>query len=160
MLVQGRPEVAETLVSADKDGVIRLIPGDARFEGEEIRVQAMATQANIGFWTNPKDFRLMEFAEPSNDGKYLVQIEAAAPCRGFGAADPRHRKTRLFRFRKPKVTNAFQSTKVGEVYLSKGAKITLTLRPVVDGWHPVNVRKVELIPAAVRKKVRGLSATA
>jgi hypothetical protein len=41
---------------------------------------------------------------------------------------------------------SFQSTKVGEVALEKGAKITLTLRPVVDGWNPVNVRKVELVP--------------
>lgn len=40
----------------------------------------------------------------------------------------------------------YQQVKVGEVNLPKGEKVKLTLRPVVDGWHPVNVRKVELLP--------------
>jgi hypothetical protein len=35
---------------------------------------------------------------------------------------------------------------VGEVNLSKNDRLTLTLKPVADGWRPINVRKVELVP--------------
>jgi len=143
MVIQGKPEVAETLVSADKDGVIRLLPGDARFEGE-VKAEEHGGVSNIGFWTNPKDAVSWNL-RAENDGKYLVQIESSAPSegsvllvQGIGKLACSVPKTGDY--------SKFQSTKVGEVTLSKGAKITLTLRPVVDGWHPVNVRKVELLP--------------
>ena len=80
MLVKGKPEVAETLVSADKDGVIRLLPDDARFEGE-VKAEDKGGKSNIGFWTNPKDSVSWDF-RADHDGKYLVQIEAAAPDAG------------------------------------------------------------------------------
>ena len=35
---------------------------------------------------------------------------------------------------------------LGEVSLAKGQAVKLSLRPVADGWQPVNVRKVELKP--------------
>jgi alpha-L-fucosidase len=144
LLVQGRPEVAETLVSADKDGVIRLLPGDARFEGEEVKAEDHGGVANIGYWTNAKDSVSWNL-RAENDGKYLVQIEASAPSEGSVLLIQGIGK---LAYSVPKTGNyeSFQSTKVGEVALSKGTKITLTLRPVVDGWRPVNVRKVELIP--------------
>jgi hypothetical protein len=37
-------------------------------------------------------------------------------------------------------------TRIGEVSLTKETKSILTLRPVADGWKPVNICKVELIP--------------
>jgi alpha-L-fucosidase len=144
LLVQGKPEVAEMLMSEDKDGVIRLLPGDARFEGKDVRVQGQGDDANIGFWTNSKDSVSWQICAYS-DGKYLVQVEAAAPAEGSvlliqGVGKLAYPVPQTANY------NTFQATKVGEVTLTKGTKVTLTLRPVVDGWQPVNVRKVELIP--------------
>jgi len=144
LLVKGKPEIAEPLVVADKDGVIRLLPGDARFDGEQIRVQGEGEQTNIGYWTNPKDSISWDL-RAEHDGKYLIQIEAAAPdegsvllIQGIGKLACPVPKTADY--------NTFQSTKVGEVSLPKGTKISITLRPVADAWHPVNIRKVELLP--------------
>jgi alpha-L-fucosidase len=144
MLVQGKPEIAETLVSADKDGVIRLLPVDARIEGQNLKIEDQEGVANIGFWTNPNDSVSWNL-RAENDGKYQVLIEAATPSEGSVLLVQGVGKL-AYSVPKTESYQAFQSTKVGEVALERGAKVTLTLRPVVDGWHPVNVRKVELVP--------------
>jgi alpha-L-fucosidase len=144
MVVQGKPEIAETLVSADKDGVIRLLPGDARIEGQNLKTEDQEGVANLGFWTNPNDSVSWNL-RAETDGKYQVQIEAATPSEGSVLLIQGIGKL-AYSVPKTEGYQTFQSTKVGEVDLRKGEKITLTLRPVVDGWHPVNVRKVELVP--------------
>jgi hypothetical protein len=144
MVVQGKPEVAESLVCADQDGWIRLLPGDAHCEGEAVKAQGDGDQANIGFWTNPKDSVSWDL-RADHDGKFLIQVEAATLEEGSVLLIQGIGK---LAYPVPKTANfdSFQVTKVGEVTLTKGTKVTLTLRPVVDGWQPVNVRKVELIP--------------
>jgi alpha-L-fucosidase len=144
VLVQGKPEIAETLVCADKDGVIRLLPGDARIEGQTLKTEDQKGVANLGFWTNPNDSVSWNL-RAENDGKYQVVIEAATPAEGSVLLIQGVGKL-AYSVPKTDGYQSFQSTKVGEVALEKGAKITLTLRPVVDGWNPVNVRKVELVP--------------
>ena len=42
--------------------------------------------------------------------------------------------------------DTFQSVKVGEVPLNKGAEVTLRMLPVADAWHPVNTRQIKLAP--------------
>ena len=144
LVIQGKPEVVDLPVTADHDGVIRLLPGDARCEGEAVKVQTQGNESNIGFWTQPKDSVTWNL-QADNDGKYLVQVEAAAAADGSVLLIQGLAK---LAYSVPKTAgyDAYQLTKVGEVTLTKGTRIALTLRPVVDGWHPVNVRKVELIP--------------
>lgn len=144
LIVQGKPEVVDLPVTSDKDGVIRLLPGDARCVGEAVKVQTQDGGSNIGFWTQPKDSVTWNLRADS-DGKYLVQVEAAATADGSVLLIQGLAK---LAYPVPKTTgyDDYQLTKVGEVTLTKGTLIALTLRPVVDGWHPVNVRKVELIP--------------
>jgi len=144
LLVKGHPEVTEPVITADKDGVILLRPDDAHFEGDQVRVQGESDQTHIGCWTNPKDSVSWDL-RTEHAGKYLIQIDAAVPdegsvllLQGIGKLACPIPKTADY--------NTFLSTKVGEVTLPKGTKITLTLRPVADAWHPVNIRKVELLP--------------
>ena len=108
--------------------------------------------ANIGFWTNPKDSVSWNL-RADNDGKYSIQIEAAAPAEGSVLMIQGVGKL-AYSVPKTDSYESFQSTKVGEVTLKKGDKDHLTLRPVVDGWHPVNVRKVELDSAALSREER------
>jgi len=143
VLIQGPADVAETPILPDKEGSIRLLPEDALCEGE-VKAEGHGEKSNIGFWINPKD-SVSWSLRAGQDGKYDVQVEASAPddgsvllIQGIGKLAYSIPKTGAF--------ETYQSTKVGEVSLTKGARITLTLRPVADGWHPVNVRKVELIP--------------
>ena len=144
MIVQGKPEVADLPVTPDAEGLIRLLPGDATVEGESIKVQNPGKFANIGFWNQPKDCVSWKLRAES-DGKYLVQVEAAVPTEGSVLLIQGVGK---LAYPVPKTAGygQFQWTKVGEVTLTKGTTLVLTLRPVADGWHPVNVRTVELIP--------------
>ena len=144
LLIKGKPEIAEPVVEPDKDGTIRLLPGVAHFEGDQVKVQGEGNESNIGYWTNPKDSISWDL-QTSHGGKYLIQIDAAAPDEGSVLLVQGVGKLAC---PIPKTTdyNTFQATKVGEVTLPQGTKITLTLRPVADAWHPVNVRKVELLP--------------
>jgi alpha-L-fucosidase len=144
LLIQGKPEITESPVSPDPDGVIRLLPGDAHFEGEAIKIEEREGQANIGLWTHPGDSVSWNF-RVDHDGRYLVRIESASGAegavllvQGIGKMALSVPKTADF--------NTYQTSPVGEVVLSKGTAVKLTLLPVVDGWHPTNLRKVELIP--------------
>jgi alpha-L-fucosidase len=144
LYIQGKPKVEETPIIPDKDGVIRLLPGDADFNGKEVKAQGHGGTSNIGFWTNPTDSVSWNLCAAS-DGKYQIQIEASAPV--AGSVLQIHGIGKLaYSIPKTEDYNTYQSTKVGEITLSKDTKVSLTLCPVVDGWHPVNVRKVELIP--------------
>ncbi len=143
LLVTGQPEVADARVSADPDGIIRLVPGDARLEGQ-LKAENKLGQPNIGHWTNPKDSVSWDL-RADLDGKYMVQIESAAI--DSGSVLRVHGVGKLaFAVPKTGAYDTFQTTKVGEITLKKGISSTLTLLPVADGWHPVNVRKVELVP--------------
>lgn len=144
LVVAGPVKVADAQITEASDGVIRLLASDARLEGADVRIQGSGDDSNIGFWTNPKDVVSWQICA-NNDGKYLVQIEAAAPNAGSVLLIQGVGK---LAYAVPNTTNfaTFLTTKVGEITLTKGAKVTLTLRPVADAWQPVNVRKVELIP--------------
>jgi len=144
LVIQGKPEVVDRPVTADHDGVIRLLPGDARCVGEAVNVQIHGNESSIGFWTQPKDSVSWDLRAES-DGKYLLQVEASATADGSVLMIQGLAK---LAYSVPKTAgyDAYQLTTVGEVTLTKGTRIALTLRPVADGWHPVKVRKVELIP--------------
>ncbi len=144
LLIQGKPDVAEYAVTADPDGTIRLLPGDAKLEGSEIKTQQHHGAADIGYWTNPKD-AVSWSLQAGHDGKFLVQVEASAPDEGSVLLVQGVGKL-AYSVPKTGAYETYQTTKVGEISLTKGAPVSLTLRPVVDGWRPVNVRKVELIP--------------
>lgn len=144
MVIQGAPRVSDPLVLPDSDGTIRLFPAYARYHGSDLQTESRNGMDNIGYWTNPENTVSWNLQVPA-DGRYQLVIDAAAPSegavlmvKGVGKLAYAVPKTGDF--------NAFQSTKVGETALTKDSTITLTLHPVADGWNPVNVRKVELIP--------------
>lgn len=144
MVIEGAPQVSGPLIGADADGAIRLLPSDARFNGHELQTETRNGMENIGFWTHPENTASWDLQVPA-DGRYRIVIEASAVAEGSvlmvqGVGKLAYAVPNTGDF------DAFQSTKVGETSLSKDAPVTLTLRPVADGWHAVNVRKVELIP--------------
>jgi len=143
VVIEGSPVVVETPITPDKDGVIQLLPTDARFEGE-VKSEEHHGQANIGYWTNAKDTVSWK-VRTDHEGKYLVRIEAAALAEGSvlqiqGAGKLAYSVPCTGSY------DSFKTTKVGEVSLQKDAEFELSLKPVADGWKPVNVRKVELVP--------------
>ena len=143
LLVQGKPEVGATIMPGE-DGVITLLADDARLEGTQIRTEQKDKLTNLGFWTDPGDSVSWDLCA-DRDGKYAIRIETAAPAAG---AVLKVQGVGNLAYSVPKTANygTYQTGRVGDVNLTKGAKVTLTLRPVAEGWHPVNCRKVVLVP--------------
>ena len=144
IVIQGKPQISDPAVLVSPDGIIRLLPTEASLEGSTIRTQHQNTTSNIGFWNDPKESVSWNLIAP-NDGKYTIQIEASTlddgavlQILGIGKLACSVPKTGKY--------ETYQTTRVGEVSLTKDTKSTLTLRPVADGWKPVNIRKVELVP--------------
>jgi len=144
VVITGKPAVEDPVVSPEPDGVIRLLPREARLEGDNLKTEEQDKVTNICQWTNSKDSVSWNLCA-DHDGKYAVQVEAAAQAAG---AVLQVQGIGKLAYSVPKTANyqTYETTKVGEITLAKGVKVTLTLRPVADGWTPVNVRKVELIP--------------
>ena len=145
LVIAGKPEVAELPVLPNKDGVITLLPFDAAFHGDAIKSEQKGhAPANIGYWTNPSDTVTWDL-QADRDGRFSLQVEAASEAAGSvikitGIGD--------LAFPAPNTGDyaKYQTVRVGTVTLAKGAKLTLKLQPVADGWHPVNIRKIVLSP--------------
>ncbi len=144
LIISGKPVVHELPVSADPDGVIRLLPADATLHGEAIQVEEHQGATHIRFWTHPGDTVSWKL-RVDHKGKYLVRIESAAAEAGAVLLVQGIGKMAFCVPKTPDLTS-YQTSTVGEVALEKGATFVLTLKPVVDAWRPLNIRRIELIP--------------
>lgn len=144
LTIEGAPKIGAVVVCPGQDGTIRLLADDARYVGEKVKAEKGQNGSNIGYWTNPKDFVSWDL-RAAKDGKYSVQIEASDTS---GSSVLMIQDVGNLSFSLPKTANhqTYQLSKVGEVTLKKNVVSTLTLRPAVNGWQPVNVRKIELAP--------------
>ncbi len=144
VLIQGKPEVASVAVVPAKDGLITLLADEARLEGKQIRIEQTGETPNIAYWNDPGDSVSWDLCA-DRDGKYAVSIETAAPAAG---AVLKVQGVGNLAYAVPETANyaTYQTGRVGDITLAKGAKVTLTLRPVAEGWNPVNCRKVVLVP--------------
>jgi len=145
LVLKGEPKVGAMPVIADPDGVLRLSPLDAKLEGE-LKLGHRGGSEIIAGWNNSRD-RISWDVETIENGTYLVELQTA--CAQEGAVILIQGKgVGKLACAVPKTGNmgSFETTRVGEIQLKKGTKLTLSLHPVADGWKPVNLRMVELLP--------------
>ena len=143
LVISGKPEIGEVAVLPAKNGTIHLDSEAVRLHGQQLRIESADKASNIGYWNNPSESVswTMKVRKP---GKYLVRIVTAAPTDGSVL---RIEGAGKLAFPVPN-TSGFRNYKksdVGEMELPAG-KQELRLQPVADGWKPVNVQGVELIP--------------
>ncbi|HSP43433.1 MAG TPA: hypothetical protein VLO11_11225 [Luteolibacter sp.] len=135
---------APPALTADANGALHLPAEHAIVTGGTIRVETHEGLARLGHWRDPADTASWKMRVPT-DGRYLVRIETAAEAAGAVLLIKCNGKLALS---VPASGSAeiYKTSRVGEVTLAAKQDITLTLKPVVDGWQPIHVRKVELIP--------------
>jgi hypothetical protein len=145
MRIKGEPEIGPSAIVQDYDGSIVLPASEARVHGEQLKYETGDQRDNLGFWMNPADWADWEFTV-NKPGKFDVTGEVAAPERasleisvgdqkttGAATATGDYGKFRVARF--------------GAIEIPSGGKVTLKLRAVADGWHPLNVKAIRLKPA-------------
>lgn len=141
--VSGPLAVDETIwVSQSPDGALDLLPDDATVVGETLQVEH--TPSNLGYWVNPGDYAEWTF-KISHPGELNAVVDVAS----LGS-------TRLvlelgdqrLQVRVPSTGDygAYRKVSAGSLRLPAAKEATLKLKAISEGWTPVNVRSVTLVP--------------
>jgi alpha-L-fucosidase len=144
--VKGPLDIAQAGVVQDHDGSVVLPAGEARLHGGDIKYETGDQRECIGFWTNPDDWADWEF-KVSRTGRFEVTAETA----GLEKASL---EVSVGELRTKGATAAtgdygkFKVTKLGTIEITSPGRTTLAVRPVKDGWQPLNLKAVRLKPVA------------
>jgi alpha-L-fucosidase len=143
--IKGAPEVTQLPILQEADGTVKFDSVEANLHGG-VQYEADRKKRSIGFWTDSDDYVDWEFrlAKP---GKFVVVAEAAT--QDDGAILTISAGNSQVRINVPKTGDyaKYQKTEVGTLEIPAGTT-KLTVKPVKDGWKPVNLRSVVLKPAS------------
>ncbi len=135
------PAPAEEAVPAP-----RLAAAQAIIHGEQMKYEAGPDRDNLGYWANPSEWAEWEL-EVARPGRFRVTAEIAAVASGrfqvlLGeqGLDGNAPSTGDY--------GRFQKVELGTVEVPASGKTSLVVRPIPEGWQPMNLRSVELVPLA------------
>lgn len=142
--VKGTPQVESVPVLADSDGVFRLTPMDASLTGNLVLEQSRGLD-RIGGWEDPA-FEASWSVEADRAGSYRVVIHCVTQEEGpvLGVHGVGDFQVKVAASERWKID--FKPVELGTVTLQPGQRFDVKLKPVADGWKPVNVHLVELVP--------------
>jgi alpha-L-fucosidase len=144
--VKGPLEIASAGLAQDYDGRVVLPAEEARLHGNEIKYEAGDQRDCIGFWTNPADWADWSF-QVTRPGKFDVTAEFAALERAslrVSVGD----STSMGAAVATGDYGRFRVARLGVLEIASPGKVTLAVRPVTDGWHPLNLKAIRLKPVA------------
>jgi hypothetical protein len=124
----------------------KLAAAQAIIHGEQMKYEAGPDRDNLGYWANPSDWVEWEL-HVARPGRFKVAAEIAA------LASSRFQVLlgdRELEGNAPSTGDygRFQKVDIGTVEVSAAGKTRLAVRPVPEGWQPMNLRSVELVPLA------------
>jgi alpha-L-fucosidase len=140
--VAGSPEIVAMPIPQKRDGSVTLAAGDAKLHGSTFRYETGGPLDNIGYWTNPDDWTDWEL-QMDHPGKYEISAVIAAPALTSFQISVGDQN---FQFAAPVTGDyvTFKSVKLGVVDIPAAGKVTLAVRPVKDGWQPMNLKGLRL----------------
>jgi uncharacterized protein YukE len=126
------------------DGPQRLPAAKAITHGEQIRYEVGPDRDNLGYWNNASDWAEWEL-EIGRPGRFKVAAEIAAVASGrfqVVLAD------RQLEANAPSTGDygRFQGVELGTVELTSAGKTRVAVRPVPEGWQPMNLKALDLVP--------------
>jgi hypothetical protein len=111
-----------------------------------MKYEAGPDRDNLGCWANPSDWAEWEL-DVARPGRFKVTAEIAALASGrfhvlLGdqGLDGNAPSTGDY--------GRFQKVELGTVEVPAAGKTSLAVRPIPEGWQPMNLRSVELVPLA------------
>jgi alpha-L-fucosidase len=141
--VEGELKVEQFLTQA-QDGSILLPASDAVLHGRTIRYEGGHNRDNIGFWTDPDEWVEWDF-KVIKPGKFIVTAEIAALEPSPFLVILGDQKIRCT----APVTGdwgRFEEVNLGILEIGSSGKASLSVRPVREGWRPMNLRSIKLKP--------------
>jgi alpha-L-fucosidase len=138
--IKGAPEVETFPRMQSADGSVQLPASEATTHGQ-LRYEVGDGKDNIGHWTNPEDWVEWQF-RATQPGKMEVSVELAAEQSSKFILELAGQKLEGTAPITGSYTK-FQHLSLGTLNLGRG-DATLTVRPIVAGWHPMNLKSVML----------------
>ena len=140
--VAGSPEIVAMPIPQKRDGTVTLAAGDAKLHGSTFRYEAGGPLDNIGYWTNPDDWTDWEF-QMDQPGKYELSAVIAAPALTSFQVSVGDQN---FQFAAPVTGDyaTFKSVKLGVIDIPAAGRVKLAVRPVKEGWQPMNLKGLRL----------------
>lgn len=141
--VDGALEVEQSVwIQQAADGSITLLADDASLHGDSLRVEH--TPGNLGYWVNAGDWAEWQF-RVSQPGDFNVTVEVASTGSAAFEVGCGGRSLRV-EFPNTGDYGRYQKIEAGVLRAVPGGSVTVRVKPVRQGWTPVNLRSVKLVP--------------
>lgn len=127
---------------AGEENPARLHAAQAITHGERIRYEVGPDRDNLGFWDNPNEWAQWD-VDIARPGRFKVTAQIAA------VAETRFQVVLADQPLQGSAPNTgdygrFQPVEVGIVELASAGKTRVVVRPIPEGWHPMNLRLLDL----------------
>ena len=122
---------------------MRLLASEADLHGG-LQYESGGGKDNIGFWTNPEDTASWSF-KVNRPGKFKVTAEIAAEASGRFEVMVGEQKAQGTAPATGDYTKFQRADLTGVLDIPAG-NVTLTVKPVSDGWQAMNLRSLQLVP--------------
>ncbi|MCU0782746.1 MAG: alpha-L-fucosidase [Verrucomicrobia bacterium] len=143
--IKGTPEVGMSPIVQESDGSVRLMANEANLHGG-LQYESGAGKDNIGYWINPEDSASWTF-RVDRPGKFKVSAEIAAQAAGKFEVLASGQKVQGTAPATKDYTKFKRTNLTGTLLLAAGS-VTLTVKPVAEGWQPMNLRSLKLEPTS------------
>jgi alpha-L-fucosidase len=146
--IKDAPVALQQATPQDEHGEVRLTAVDADVQSQQNttpRVEGEGRDAHIGYWTEPDAWLRFKF-QIATPGEFDVTLSTASRSGGSELQLEVAGQTLTMKVPDSGDYQQFKRAKAGRIKLDQPGVYELDVRPVRDGWHPVNLRSVRLAP--------------
>ena len=143
--IKGEVKIENPGVVQDYDGSISLAASEAGIHGDQLKYESGGNRDNLGFWLNPSDWADWD-VKVSKSGRFEVSAEIASEGSGSFVVSC---GSQSVQGKAPNTSDygKFRSMKLGTLEISAPGHITISIKPVAEGWQPINLKAIRLKPA-------------
>ncbi len=143
--VKGAVEIEPVWLVQKADGAIALPASEATLHGSGLKYESGPERDNIGFWLNAQEWVSWDF-KATKPGAFAVTAQVATVEKSAFTVILGDQKIAV---NAPATGNygKFTTVPVGTFTIGAAGKATLAVKPVVEGWQPINLKSIDLAPA-------------
>lgn len=147
--IAGAPDIQAMTIVQKRDGSITLPASEARLHGSTLQYESGGQLDNIGYWTTPDDWADWEF-KINHPGEFALSAIIAAPATGSFEISVAGQTLRCAAPNTGGYTT-FTAANLGVVEIAAEGKTMLAVRPIKDGWQPMNLKAIRLDPLSPKR---------
>ncbi len=140
--IAGAPDIQPVILGQDSAGVLKLAAIDATTHGAQLAYESRNGKDNLGYWVNSADWAEWPVTI-THPGKFHVTAEIAAQGSSTftvaaGGQTVQGTAPNTGDYAK------FQTLDLGTVEIAAAGPVSISVKPVTDGWQPMNLKSLTL----------------